>query len=75
MANAPKKSAVPLKVSAAAPVEAAVATVNAVLPSEAKSARPSQPRRSNNTASAARWKRVWSSRARHSPKATKTVRG
>ena len=38
MANAPKKSAVPLKVSAAAPVEAAIATVNAVLPSEAKSA-------------------------------------
>jgi phasin len=38
MANAPKKSAVPLKVSAAAPVEAAVATVNAVLPSEVKSA-------------------------------------
>ena len=36
MANAPKKSAVPLKVSAAAPVEAAVATVNAVLPSQAK---------------------------------------
>jgi phasin len=38
MANAPKKSAVPLKVSAAAPVEAAIATVNAVLPSEVKSA-------------------------------------
>ena len=36
MANAPKKSAVPLKVSAAAPVEAAVATVNAILPSQAK---------------------------------------
>jgi phasin len=36
MANAPKKSAVPLKVSAAAPVEAVVETVNAVLPSEAK---------------------------------------
>ena len=36
MANAPKKSAVPLKVSAAAPVEAAVATVSAALPSEAK---------------------------------------
>jgi phasin len=36
MANAPKKSDVPPKVSAAAPVEGAVATVNAVLPSEAK---------------------------------------
>jgi phasin len=34
MANAPKKSAVPLAVSPAAPVETAVATVNAVLPSE-----------------------------------------
>ena len=34
MANAPKRSAVPLAVSAAAPVEAAVATVNAVLKSE-----------------------------------------
>ena len=33
MANAPKRTAVPLAVSAAAPVEAAVATVNAVLPS------------------------------------------
>jgi phasin len=36
MANASKKSAVPLKVSAAAPVEVAVATVNAALPSEVK---------------------------------------
>ena len=36
MANAPKKSAVPLKVSAAAPVDAVVETLNAVLPSEAK---------------------------------------
>jgi phasin len=36
MANAPKKSAVPQVISAAAPVEAALATVNAVLPSEAK---------------------------------------
>jgi phasin len=34
MANAPKRSAVPLAVSARAPVEAAVATVNAVLKSE-----------------------------------------
>jgi phasin len=34
MANAPKRSAVPLKVSAAAPVEVAVATVNAALPSK-----------------------------------------
>src|ERR1700688_2600102 len=34
MANAPKRSAVPLKVSAAAPVEVAVATVNATLPSK-----------------------------------------
>jgi phasin len=34
MANAPKRSAVPLAVSAAAPVEAAVATVKAVLKSE-----------------------------------------
>ncbi len=34
MANAPKKSAVPPAISAAAPVEAAVATVNAVLKSE-----------------------------------------
>jgi phasin len=34
MATAPKRSAVPLAVSAAAPVEAAVATVNAVLKSE-----------------------------------------
>ncbi len=34
MANAPKKSAVPSVISAAAPVEAAVATVNAVLKSE-----------------------------------------
>jgi phasin len=32
MANAPKKSAVPRAVSVAAPVEAAAATVNAVLP-------------------------------------------
>src|ERR1700719_3516834 len=32
MANAPKKSAVPQAVSVAAPVEAAAATVNAVLP-------------------------------------------
>jgi len=38
MANAPKRSAVPPKVSAAAPVEAAVSTLNAVLPSEVKSA-------------------------------------
>src|SRR5271169_2172357 len=36
MANAPKRSAVPAKVAAAAPVEVAVATVNAILPSEAK---------------------------------------
>ncbi len=36
MANAPKKTAVSLAVSAPAPVEAAVATVNAVLPSEAQ---------------------------------------
>jgi phasin len=36
MANAPKKSALPLKVSAPAPMEAAVATVNAALPSEVK---------------------------------------
>src|ERR1700684_279943 len=36
MANAPKRTAVSLAVSAAAPVEAAVATVNAVLPSEAQ---------------------------------------
>jgi phasin len=36
MANAPKKSAVPQVIPAAAPVEAAVATVNAVLPSEAR---------------------------------------
>jgi len=36
MANAPRKSAAPSVISAAAPVEAAVATVNAVLPSEAK---------------------------------------
>jgi phasin len=36
MANAPKKSAVPLKVSAAAPVEVAVATFNAALPSDVK---------------------------------------
>ena len=35
MANAPRKSAVPAVIPAAAPVEAAVATVNAVLPSEA----------------------------------------
>jgi phasin len=35
MANAPKRSAVPPKVSTAAPVEA-VATVNALLPSEVK---------------------------------------
>lgn len=35
MANAPKRSAVPPTVSAAAPVKAAFATVNAVLPSEA----------------------------------------
>ena len=35
MANAPKRSAVPSTVSAAAPVKAAFATVNAVLPSEA----------------------------------------
>jgi phasin len=34
MANAPKKSAVPQAVSIAAPVEAAAATVNAVLPTE-----------------------------------------
>jgi phasin len=34
MANAPKRSAVPLAVSAPAPVEAAVATVKAVLKSE-----------------------------------------
>jgi phasin len=34
MANAPKRSAVPPAISAAAPVEAAVATVNAVLKSE-----------------------------------------
>jgi phasin len=34
MANAPKRSAVPPTVSTAAPVEAAVATVNAVLKSE-----------------------------------------
>ena len=34
MANAPKKSAVPPAISAAAPVEAAVATVNAVMKSE-----------------------------------------
>jgi phasin len=38
MANTPKRSAVSAKVSAAAPVEAAVATVNAVVPSETKSA-------------------------------------
>src|ERR1700689_1495095 len=36
MANAPKRSAVPAAVSAAAPVEAAVATVSAVLPREAQ---------------------------------------
>jgi phasin len=36
MANAPKRTAVSLAVSAAAPVEAAVATVNAALPSEAQ---------------------------------------
>ena len=36
MANGPKRSAVSLAVSAAAPVGAAVATVNAVLPSEAQ---------------------------------------
>src|ERR1700679_1196943 len=36
MANAPKRTTVSLAVSAAAPVEAAVATVNAVLPSEAQ---------------------------------------
>ena len=36
MANAPKRTAVSLAVSAAAPVEAAVATVNAILPSEAQ---------------------------------------
>ena len=36
MANAPKKSAVPPVIPAAAPVEGAVATVNAVLPREAK---------------------------------------
>ena len=36
MANAPKKSAVPLAISAAAPVEAAVATVEAVLKSESQ---------------------------------------
>src|ERR1700735_188264 len=36
MANAPKKTTAPLKVSAAAPVEPAVATVNALLPSEVK---------------------------------------
>jgi phasin len=36
MANAPKRSPVSLAVSAAAPVEAAVATVNSVLPSEAQ---------------------------------------
>ena len=40
MANAPRKSAAPPVISAAAPVEAAVATVNAVLPSEAKLATP-----------------------------------
>jgi phasin len=34
MANAPKKSTVPPAISAAAPVEAAVATVNAVMKSE-----------------------------------------
>ena len=39
MANAPKKSAVPPAISAAAPVEAAVATVNAVLTSEAATRR------------------------------------
>ena len=38
MANAPKRSAVPAEVSAAAPVEAAVATVSAVLPREAQPA-------------------------------------
>jgi phasin len=36
MANAPKRSAVPPTVSAAAPVKAAFATVNAVLPGEAQ---------------------------------------
>jgi phasin len=36
MANVPKKSAVPLKVSAAAPVEATVAAVKAAQPSEVK---------------------------------------
>src|ERR1700728_3116486 len=36
MANAPKKSAVPPVIPAAAPVEAAVATVSAVLPNEGK---------------------------------------
>src|ERR1700733_13511806 len=36
MANAPKRTAVPLAVSAAAPVEAAVATVNAILPTESQ---------------------------------------
>jgi phasin len=40
MANAPKRSAAPLAVSAAAPVEAAVATVNAVLKSEPQLAAP-----------------------------------
>src|SRR6202044_356112 len=36
MANAPKRTAVPLAVSAAAPVEAAVATIDAVLPAESQ---------------------------------------
>src|SRR5580693_7325075 len=36
MANAPRKSAVPPVLPSAPPAEAAVATVNAVLPSEAK---------------------------------------
>jgi phasin len=40
MANAPKKSAVPPAVSAAAPVEAAVATVSAVMKSEPQLAAP-----------------------------------